>query len=514
MADAESTTTAIITETASITKDAVIPEPMTVDAKESEPITNDVANKHPIKQNEAELLAEGTQLIKSEQFDKACNILSDALRLTQEKGSATTIGSVDYYIAYGEALLRFAQSSNDLFGAAVRQSQQQHAPEEEDDDTVPMVQMVTDSTTTDNDDTTETSQNNVNPKEEQDDDVPPNQADAPAVEPEADTPSGVGGGDVDTSEDREIAWETFEYARTIMEEYLAVDGNENDNEYLKKLAIVHSFLGEICLEDERHEAALLEFDAALAVQNKCGEGVIPCRERATNHYWACLAAQCSGKMDVALTHCSTALDVLSDHIQILCRGFQVEEECKSHDDVISVAEGVIDKMDDIQKESENGKELKSLVGVMVELSENRKEVERMILKQQEEAQKTDSNAQGLAMMDDADPLAAMINGLIQQCGIDEEELAKMEAMEESNDENKNKSNQKDQGVTTIGFGDQKPVDDNEVIHELNVVKTKRRKRNMKEAGIDDVAVDDVKKMKLDNGDAASADKEETVGEAS
>lgn len=125
MADVESTTTAIITETASITKDAVIPEPMTVDAKESEPITNDVANKHPIKQNEAELLTEGTQLIKSEQFDKACNILSDALRLTQEKGSATTIGSVDYYIAYGEALLRFAQSSNDLFGAAVRQSQQQ-----------------------------------------------------------------------------------------------------------------------------------------------------------------------------------------------------------------------------------------------------------------------------------------------------------------------------------------------------------------------------------------------------
>ena len=118
----------------------------------------------------------------------------------------------------------------------------------------------------------------------------------------------------------------------------------------------------------------------------------------------------------------------------------------------------------------------------------------MILKEKEGPTKTDGNAQGLAV-EEQDPLAAMISGLIQQCGIDEAELAKMDAMEQ--DENKNNGNAKpkDAGVTTIGFGDQPAVDGDEEVHEVNVVKTKRRKRNMKEAGIGDDAADEVKKMK-------------------
>jgi len=373
--------------------------------------------------------------------------------------------------------------------------------------------MATDVTNTDNTETTDsaqhpekgnnaesTAQSNGHSKEEQDDDV--------AADPQEAAPSGLGAGDVDTSEDREIAWETFEYARSIIEEYLAADGNQHDDLYRKKLAMVHSFLGEICLEDERHEAALQEFDSALALQSQCKEGVVSCRERATNHYWACLAAQCAGKMEEALKHCTTALDCLSLKIQALCCGFEAEEECKSHDDVVSVAEGVVEKLDGAQRDSEEGKELKALVGVMTELSETRKEVERMILKQREEPTKSEANGQGMGnIMDAADPLAAMINGLIQQCGVDEEELAKMEAMAGGNDENTNKGNNAKnsnppQGVTTIGFGDQAPVDDDEPVHELNVVKTKRRKRNMQEAGLSDDAVEEVKKMKLNTGDSA------------
>ena len=37
---------------------------------------------------------------------------------------ADTIESVKYYMAYGEALLRLVQSSNDLFAAPVQESQQ------------------------------------------------------------------------------------------------------------------------------------------------------------------------------------------------------------------------------------------------------------------------------------------------------------------------------------------------------------------------------------------------------
>jgi len=431
----------------------------------------------PTNQNEAELLVEGRKLLKAKDYDRACNVLSDALRLTQEKGIATTMESVDYYVAYGEALLRFVQSCNDLFGDPIRETQRQHAEAQ--------------------------GECNGHSKEENDDD-----ADAGPA------PENASGGDVDTSDDREIAWETFECARSIMKEYLSSDEHSADEAVILKLSTVHAFLGEICLEDERHDAALEEFTAALALQERCSEGVVSCRERATNHYWACLAAQCGGKMDTALTHCTTALDTLSGKIQDLCRGFENETECKDHSEVIEVADAVVAAMDSAAADSAEGAELKALVGVMAELKETENEVQRLILKAQEPAENaTNSNGAAPAAEEEMDPLSAMINGLIQQCGIDQDELAKMEQMEQEQDSGHKQK--QPQPVTTIGFGDSAAADDDgAVVHELNVVK-KRRKRKMDEAGIcdDDEAVAEVKKMKLSATGGAKADDAQTAGDA-
>ena len=77
------------------------------------------------KQTEEELLSAGTKLITQEKYSEAADILSNAMNLIQQKNIANTIESVKFYMAYGEALLRLVQSSNDLFGAPVHESRQQ-----------------------------------------------------------------------------------------------------------------------------------------------------------------------------------------------------------------------------------------------------------------------------------------------------------------------------------------------------------------------------------------------------
>ena len=76
-----------------------------------------------------------------------------------------------------------------------------------------------------------------------------------------------------------------------------------------------------------------------------------------------------------------------------------------------------------------------------------------------------------------DPLQALISGLTSKFGIDEAQLAAMATEEnDGDDENKNTSNKNvANGVTTIGFGNVEPVNDDEV-NDLDVCVKKRRTR--------------------------------------
>lgn len=126
-----------VTEVTTTVKDASEPKMNgNTDKKEEEPIADkkaenetstskseDNQNKTEI-QSEEELLSAGTKLITEEKYSEAADILSNAMSIIQQKNIANTIESVKYYMAYGEALLRLVQSSNDLFGAPVRASQQ------------------------------------------------------------------------------------------------------------------------------------------------------------------------------------------------------------------------------------------------------------------------------------------------------------------------------------------------------------------------------------------------------
>jgi len=192
---------------------------------------------------------------------------------------------------------------------------------------------------------------------------------------------------------------------------------------------------------------------------------------------------------------------LSDTIKALCWKFQPEEECKSSDEVISAAETVIAKLSVEQKETEDGKELVALVGVMAELRETKEEVERLI----ERKNNPEPAATGNAPVEEMDPMQAMINSLVAACAIPEEELAKMDKMEQEQQAQNGNGNSNSntgapkEGVTTIGFGNQHDDGDDEV-QEVMVVKTKRRKRNLQQAGIEDVE-EEAKKMKLNTGTA-------------
>mmetsp|Transcript_12602 Transcript_12602/g.11219 ORF Transcript_12602/g.11219 Transcript_12602/m.11219 type:complete len:608 (+) Transcript_12602:56-1879(+) len=554
-----------------------------IDKKEEEPLTTPVPTISQKKDNEnentnsksddkaqEELLKAGTKLLIEEKYSEACDILSSAMQVIQEKDIANTIESVKYYMAYGEALLRLVQSSNDLFAAPVRESQQQHLAEmEEEDDDVDLAepQLVTDATEKSEESkesengatTTETKpENSGNSKEEQDEDddvdltqsqtISTNSKEEAEDEPAAaaaPAPQAQEQGDVDTSDDREYAWESFEYARGIIEEYLNKEENKNkdNDEYLAILASAHAFLGELLIEDERNDDALTEFNKAIELQNKCKPRIIKCRSKASNHFMACLAAQFADKDDEAVNHCDAALKGLSERISGLLTQFECTEstEMKENDyqQVIKVAEdfmGDNEKFHDEKKNSEDGKELKDLVGIMGDLCAKLEEVKEIIqlkkdgkygndTKQGDAAAPSGFDAQ--LMMD---PLQALISGLTSKFGIDEEQLAAMAGEEEGDDENKNTSNKnipqsQPNGVTTIGFGNVASINDDEEVNDLDLcVKRKNvnnnndtkeekkptpkvsgKKRKMEDADIDD-GMDEVngaaKKMKLNSGDAA------------
>merc|ERR1712228_621529 len=189
-----------------------------------------------------------------------------------------------------------------------------------------------------------------------------------------------GNGDVDTSEDREIAWETFEYARSIISEYLSKKEHENDDKYIEMLANVHSFLGEICIEDENNEMALSEFETALSLQSKCKNDTIKCREKTFNRFYACLAAQFSEKDELAMKHCNAALIELSQGIREKLALFAAQEfkENIDNNELMQFAQECVDKMDEQQKGEENVKELEKLIGFMGDLMAKLEELQQGI----------------------------------------------------------------------------------------------------------------------------------------
>ena len=344
-----------------------------------------------------------------------------------------------------------------------------------------------------------------------------------------------GNGDVDTSEDREIAWETFEYARSIISEYLQQKEHENDYKFIEMLANVHSFLGEICIEDENNENALNEFETALKLQDKCKNGAIKYREKAFNRFYASLAAQFSEKDALAMEHCNAALVELSQGIRDKLALFECEEmkENVGNEELIQFAQECVGKMDPNKRENDaNVNELEELIGFMEDLMAKLEELEQGI-QWKKDNPSTNTNGDGNTVADglanaSGDPLQALINGLSSRFGIDEAELAKMSAMDSEKDVNGNEKKKKEsEGVTTIGFGSNGKVeeDDGEV-HELgsfgskqkkaeeeeevvNVIKTCSRKRSCSEAGIGaDDQNKDAKKMKLNSGDAAVVENKE------
>jgi len=514
------------------TKPTTDPSPSTDNKTDTDP------QKKPSEPLEEQvLLSKGTELLKSQNYNDSAVLLSNAMSIVQQKSIATSIESIPYYMAYGKALLRLIQSSNDLFAAPIREKQQQHfaeqqEAEQEEEEVAPV--LVSDAVADKED--PKPAENDSNSKEEQDEED--QDLDLAQKNEEVEDVMNEGGvgmtgnGDVDTSEDREIAWETFECARTILEDYLSVDDNGNDMDKVGLLGEVHSFLGEICIEDDNYELALEEYVKSIDLQNKCG---VIGRKKASNHFYASLAAQFCEKEDVAVKHCKDAMEIVSECIVGLLNGFECNE-CKKdmeNDELMKIVTGFVEGMDDEKKESENGKELIDLMGLMADLMSKYEELEQVIkykkLKGDKKEEDNNDNNEGLMnLMNSDDPLSAFINGLTQKLGINEEELAKMEMNDDrinGDDDNKNNGDDGDvkdaedgnKGVTQIGFGNNNDEDDDAEINDLgsfgkkkeakkeeeNAVQTvsSRKKRSLEEAEIDDGLNGNVKRMKLNSGDA-------------
>merc|ERR1712157_72821 len=123
--------------------------------------------------------------------------------------------------------------------------------------------------------------------------------------------------------------------------------HEDEEKYIEMLANVHSFLGEICIEDENNENALAEFETAIQLQDKCQTVQIKCREKTFNRFYACLAAQFSEKDALAMEHCQAALVELSAGIREKLASLECAEEVKEsveNEQLVQFAKDCVAKM--------------------------------------------------------------------------------------------------------------------------------------------------------------------------
>eukprot|EP01084_Bolivina_argentea_P252862 424580_1 len=153
---------------------------MNGDKKEEEPSTtnsNTNTKSDNNNSNPEKLLSEARKLIDLKKYEEASMLCSTALNIiqTQNKEKVTSIQSAQYYMTYGEALLRLIQSSNDIFAAPVRDSQKQHMEQETEEVEAPT--LITD--VTDNESPKENSKQE-NDEENEDDDIAPPAAAPPS----------------------------------------------------------------------------------------------------------------------------------------------------------------------------------------------------------------------------------------------------------------------------------------------------------------------------------------------
>ncbi|CAK1547345.1 unnamed protein product [Leptosia nina] len=261
-----------------------------------------------------ELLASGRRHLAVRDYSAAVENLAKACELLAKEHGDTADQCAEAYLWYGKALLGLSREENGVLGDGMpgtnnedneedNEEQEQNGEEEgdgenkaesEEADPMEADQSIVESTTDDKEPVTDV-----------------NEADQP----------GTSNGDVndesmanldneDDVDNLQLAWEMLDLARSILDRRV-----QSNAEARSLLADVHLALGEVALESETYDKAVVDMLSCLEIQKE----LYSCDDRriAETHYQIGLANSLASNFEDAITHFKNAANILESRIKSL-----------------------------------------------------------------------------------------------------------------------------------------------------------------------------------------------------
>ncbi|KAI7871093.1 hypothetical protein BDF14DRAFT_1950639 [Spinellus fusiger] len=215
------------------------------------------------------LLDQGTLAYSLHDYEKSVQLLGEACRLLDDLHGSLAQENGDGYFLFGRALLQLAIQNSTVLGQS---------------------QVAVSATETEIEPTQEKDEEDDDDAEEEDDD---------ATEEEDDDAA---------EDDFEQAWLLLDMARIVF-------GKETTPEKQLKLADTLLLLGDVCLETERFDDALTEYQQAIHIKKTHLSH--DNRQLAEAHYKHALALEFSGQLPLALTEIENAVAVVKRRLSLL-----------------------------------------------------------------------------------------------------------------------------------------------------------------------------------------------------
>ncbi|KAG8857929.1 hypothetical protein FRB91_010625 [Serendipita sp. 411] len=257
------------------------------------------------------LIGKAKRAFALKQYEQAATTYATAL---ENYAKECTPATVDIYYLYGCALLENAIASNNVLGNKQEGEEEPEEPEPKvEDDAKGRFFFGADGTTGEDDPEVDLF------------------AQAKAAEQEEEQEKEEQGDVEEPEDDFEASWDILDLARTT---YETMQGDESQ----LKLAATYMALGDISLETEKFDQAILDYKSALDIKEK----LLPHTNRqiAEAHFRLSLAFDMtSGKLENQIEHVEKALESLKERLTILKELLPKAAESKPTEDAVSDPKG-------------------------------------------------------------------------------------------------------------------------------------------------------------------------------
>lgn len=280
-----------------------------------------------------ELLEAGKQLKKEKNHGEASNLFGQALECMVAEHGQLALETSEYYFEYGSSILEECIQNSDVLGSIVKEQQTKQAEEmlgvDEEDEKADEKEDDGDEKANDDDD------------DDKEDDAAPQED--------------------ENVEDRQLAWETLECARSILE--TSVDDGTATTHHKKLLGDTYSRLADCQMEEDQWDNAYNDYNKCIKVRQGCGSP----RSIASAHMSAAHCLMYSAKNDAAKTHYAAAKKCFEALItekvggvdkaaidKYIADGGDSADEVKEFADIV---QGLAERVNEMSKPAESLKDL-------------------------------------------------------------------------------------------------------------------------------------------------------------